>query len=87
MIRRALIVVVCLLVGAVALVRASKTERIPVRESFEYFPNVIGGWKGRSLGPFDAKIVQVLGVDEYMNRVYGALARQLVGLYVGYYQS
>jgi EpsI family protein len=87
MIRRALIVVVCLLVGAVTLARASKTERIPVRESFEYFPNMIGTWEGRSLGPFEAKIVQVLGVDEYMNRVYAAPGRQPVGLYVGYYQS
>jgi EpsI family protein len=87
MMRRALIVTVCLLVGAVALVRASKTERVPVRESFEYFPNTIGAWDGRSLGAFEAKIVAVLGVDEYMNRVYSAPGYQPVGLYVGYYQS
>src|SRR5262249_53981012 len=87
MLRRAIIVAVCLLVGAGALVRASKTERVPVRESFENCPNEIGGWEGKSLGNFDAKILSVLGVDEYMNRVYASPGRPPVGLYVGYYQS
>jgi EpsI family protein len=87
MVRRALIVAVCLLVGAGALVRASKTERVPVRESFDGFPTDIAGWEGRSLGAFDPKIVSVLGVDEYMNRMYSSPGRQPVGLYVGYYQS
>jgi EpsI family protein len=87
MIRRAIVVIVLLLVGAVALVRASKTERVPVRESFEYFPTSIAGWEGRSAGAFDPKIVAVLGVDEYMNRVYTSPGRYPVGLYVGYYQS
>jgi EpsI family protein len=87
MIRRAIVVTICLLVGAVALVRASKTERVPVRESFESFPNEFAGWEGRSLGPFDPKIIAVLGVDEYMNRVYNSPGRNPVGLYVGYYQS
>jgi EpsI family protein len=85
--RRAIIVAILLLVGAGALLRASKTERVPVRESFDNFPTYITGWEGRSLGAFDAKIVSVLGVDEYMNRVYSTPGKQPVGLYVGYYQS
>jgi EpsI family protein len=87
MLRRAVIVAVVLLVGAGALLRASKTERIPVRESFETFPTDIGPWRGQSLGEFDAKIVAVLGVDEYLNRAYESPGKTPVGLYVGYYQS
>jgi EpsI family protein len=78
---------VCLFVGAVALLRASKTEQVPIRESFDNFPTYFGGWEGRSLGEFDQKIVSVLGVDEYLNRVYSSPGRQPVALYVGYYRS
>jgi EpsI family protein len=87
MLRRAIIVTVCLLVGTVALLRASKTERVPVRESFDNFPSYIAGWEGRSMGAFDPKIVSVLGVDEYINRAYTSPGQNPVGLYVGYYQS
>ncbi len=87
MLRRAIIVTVCLLVGTVALLRASKTERVPVRESFANFPSYIAGWEGRSMGAFDPKIIAVLGVDEYINRAYTSPGHNPVGLYVGYYQS
>jgi EpsI family protein len=87
MLRRAVIVAVCLFVGAVALVRASKTERVPVRESLTAFPTEFAGWEGRSLPDFDEKILAVLGVDEYLNRLYTSPGRPAVGIYVGYYQS
>jgi EpsI family protein len=87
MLRRTLIVAICMLVGAVALVRASKTERVPVRESLGNFPVTLGAWEGRPLPDFDAKILAVLGVDEYLNRMYLAPGKPSVGLYVGYYQS
>jgi EpsI family protein len=87
MVRRTLIVAICLLVGAVALVRASKTERVPVRESLANFPIYLNAWDGRPLPDFDAKILGVLGVDEYLNRMYTTVGKPPVGLYVGYYQS
>ena len=87
MVRRTLIVAICLLVGAVALVRASKTERVPVRESLTNFPVLLAGWEGRRLPDFDEKILSVLGVDEYLNRMYTSPGRPAVGFYVGYYQS
>jgi EpsI family protein len=86
-IRRTFIVACCLLLGSVALVRASKTERVPPRESFSTFPTAIAGWEGHSLGDFDDKILAVLGVDEYINRLYTSPGRQPVDFYVGYYQS
>jgi EpsI family protein len=36
---------------------------------------------------FDQKILTVLGVDEYISRVYTAPTNVSVGLYIGYYQS
>jgi EpsI family protein len=87
MFRRALIVAICMLVGTVALVRASKTERVPVRESLANFPGSLAGWDARQLPDFDEKILAVLGVDEYLNRMYVGPGKPPVGLYIGYYQS
>jgi EpsI family protein len=87
MVRRAVIVALCLIVGAVGLVRATKTEPVPVRESLAGFPAEFAGWQGRQLPDFDPKILAVLGVDEYLNRLYDTPGRPPVGIYVGYYQS
>ena len=81
--------VVCgvLVLGAVAIGRASKSEPVLVRESFATFPMEIGEWRGESADRFDQRILAVLGVDEYINRVYAAPGSRGVGLYVGFYQS
>ena len=43
--------------------------------------------RGRVEPEFDAEILEVLGVDEYVNRTYFEPARHPSGLYVGYYES
>jgi EpsI family protein len=87
MIVRALVVSVVLVSGAVAIGRASKSEPVPPRESFATFPMDIAGWRGESADRFDQKVLAVLGVDEYLNRIYTSPANRQIGLYVGYYQS
>jgi EpsI family protein len=55
--------------------------------SFAKFPFELPEWKGQSLPPMDAKVLQILGVDDYMSRVYVRQDRAAAGLYVGYYKS
>jgi EpsI family protein len=86
MILRLGILSACFLLSAVLVAGASKTEQVPVRESLANFPLDVGEWRGRRLPDFEAGILDVLGVDEYVNRMYQS-RDGLASLYIGYYQS
>jgi EpsI family protein len=64
--------------------RASKSETVQVRASFDTFPMQIEGWKGREEPPFSDDVLAVLGVDDYLTRTYSRV-RGGVGLYIGYW--
>jgi EpsI family protein len=84
---RAVVLAGCLLVGAGAISRASLSEETPPRQSFSTFPADINEWKGQPADRFDQRVLDVLGVDEYVNRVYFAPGQRPAGLYIGFYQS
>ena len=76
-----------LVLGSVAIGRASRSEPVLPRESFATFPMAVGEWQGRPADRFDQRVLSVLGVDEYINRIYTSPQQASVGLYVGFYQS
>jgi EpsI family protein len=84
---RLAIIGVIFLLGAGVIARATTTEPTPIRQSFETFPLEIDGWVGTPGERFDQEILDVLGVDEYVNLVYVRPKEAGVGLYIGYYQS
>jgi EpsI family protein len=84
---RAVVVAVCLVIGSAAIARASKSEPTLPRQSFSTFPMQLGSWQGQSADRFDQRVLTVLGVDEYINRIYSAPGHQPVGVYIGFYQS
>lgn len=86
MITRILVLTVCFSLSAVFIAKASKTEQVPPRDSLAHFPMTTGAWTGRDGTPFEPDILRVLGVDEYLNRIYQA-NRAVAGLYIGYYES
>ncbi len=83
---RMLIVSVCLAAASVGIARVSRSEPVPPREPLTSLPLDLDGWRGRDAPAFDERILRVLAVDEYVNRVYVA-AGEGVGLYIGYYRS
>jgi len=87
MMNRAIVLLVTLLCGAGAVVRANRPEQAPPRVSFDQFPSQIGNWNGQQLPPLENRILAILGVDDYLNRVYYAPDRSVAGLYIGYYKS
>ena len=87
MIARTMIVTACLAAGAIYLDGASKTESVPLRESLASFPLQVADWHGARAPDFEKKILAVLGVDEYLNRLYFRPNQVPVALYIGYYQS
>jgi EpsI family protein len=86
-IRRLSILSIFLLLGAAVIAKASRTEQVPPREPLARFPSTIGSWKGQDTAPFSKEVLAVLGVDEYLIRVYHTDRRNAVGLYIGYYES
>ena len=86
MVKRTVFVALILAAAAAYLSHASHAEAMPVRQSLATFPARIDGWEGHPAPDFDARVMSVLGVDEYVNRTY-LRAEQTAGLYIGYYES
>lgn len=87
MIYRILIICAVFLAASAFIAHASRPEITPVREPLEGIPMRIGDWRGVSTEDFDQRVMDVLGVDDYVNRVYHNPEREAAGLYVGYYES
>jgi EpsI family protein len=77
----------CLVVAAVGLASATKSEPVPVRVPLADLPFSLDQYRGVRGTDLTPEILAVLGVEEYVNRVYRATSGVPVGLYVGYYAS
>jgi EpsI family protein len=71
--------------GYLAMTR--RAERVPIREALNACPMQLSNWHGERAPDFDERTLAILGVDEYINRVYLDTRRRPIGLYVGYYGS
>jgi EpsI family protein len=67
--------------------RLSGHEVIVARQPLANFPSQIGEWQSGGEEPLDDDVLQVLGVDEYVNRTYVDRAGLPLNLYIGYYAS
>ncbi len=65
----------------------TRAEPVPIREPLTTCPMELSDWSGRRAPDFDEATLSILGVDEYINRVYLDAQRRPIGLYVGYYGS
>ncbi len=87
MFKRVLILFACFLVAAVAVGRADRAEEPTSRTAFALFPLQIGEWSGVQQAPFTPRVLEVLGVDDYVTRAYFLPDRTGAGLYIGYWKS
>src|SRR5262245_25547914 len=88
MLGRTIILFVGLLAAAGAVARADRIEPIQARQPFDRFPLRVDHWEGVPQAPFSKDVLAVLGVDDYLTRVYFTSQRtEGAGLYIGYYQS
>lgn len=87
MIARAAIVVALLAGTALFATHVSGTEVHVERDSLATLPRVIDRWTGREASPLADDVVALLGVDDYIHRVYASDSGMPVGLYAGYYGS
>lgn len=87
---RVILVIACLLAAYVPVARADRAEEIPLRMSFALFPMQLGEWQGTQRPALSDQVLKVLGLDDYLTRVYarGAAKQPAVAdLYVGYWRS
>jgi EpsI family protein len=87
MLLRIVILSSCLLLGAAYIATASKTETVPPRSPLATFPFKVGAWSGENRPDFAPDILAVLGVDEYLTRLYASPNGRVADLYIGYYES
>jgi EpsI family protein len=81
-------IVLSALIGAAGIYGTrAQIERPVERESLATFPSDVSAWKSAGDIPLDDEVLGVLGVDDYVNRVYEHAGQPPVSLYIGYYNS
>jgi EpsI family protein len=85
---RLLIVAAMLLAGSGYVTHATHAEDpVSTKQSLATLPLELGKWRGQESPAMASNVLKVLGVDEYLNRVYLADREPFVSLYVGFYAS
>ena len=59
----------------------------PLKQPIEDFTAQIGSWQGEQNQPFDQKVLDILRVDDYLNRVYRNEQGDWISLYIGYFRD
>ena len=76
------------LVAAILLLQfRSVGEGVPMRRSFESFPQTIGSWRGQDDMVLDAETLRMLKSSDYVMRRYVDGAGNTAWLYMAYWQS
>lgn len=87
MVNRAWIVFACLVSGWAMIARAQRTEPVAIRRPFATFPARLGEWTTVEQQTLEPDVLRVLGVDDYLTRIYADQAHAGVGLYVGFWAT
>lgn len=82
---RLVLAAVLLAIMTVTLHRVSGQEIVPQRQAFTRFPTQIGDWSGVKAPDFETRILQILGVDDYVNWTVSRRGGRALGLYIGYW--
>ncbi len=84
----AILATIVLLAQAVVFYTMSHGDAIPLQHPFAQFPQQIGNWNTVQDSPIDQDTREVLGADDYLNRVYAdRQSRAAASLYVAYWQT
>jgi EpsI family protein len=84
---RVVIIVGILLASAAMVARADRHEETPLRLTFSVFPMQLGDFQGLQRPPLSERVLEVLGLDDYITRAYSKDGKNWLDLYVGYWKS
>jgi len=85
--KRFLITIILLLAAAAFNYGFSRPEAKQPRLPLKDFPEVIGDWKAMRDTLMTGEIIDVLKVDDYIMRTYVNSKKEVVGLYIGYFET
>jgi len=81
------IILLCF-VGTFCLLRnLTGTRATPILQPLNHFPKQLGQWTREGTRLSSSEVVELLGVDDYIDYTYVDPARNRVDLYVGFYES
>lgn len=86
MTRRLLAIAVLFLVTRAALTALSASDPVIPSRPLSSLPMTLGAWSGARQPDFDPETLAVLGVDDYVTRIYRR-GPDAADLYIGYYAS
>jgi hypothetical protein len=87
MLARAITLFTCFVGASFLIGHAAHTEETPIRTPLSQLPMTLESWRGVREPPFANRVLEVLGVDDYLTRGYFRSSQSGVGLYIGYYRS
>jgi EpsI family protein len=85
--RRYWTMIAVLLAGTAGMGFLSHGEATPPARPLNEFPKDIGNYRTVEEIPFDQETLKLLGVTDFLNRVYFSPSQGDVGLYVGYFRT
>jgi EpsI family protein len=77
----------CFAIATAGLGRAMEPEQVPLRRAFALMPPIAGHWTGKPAPELTRHVLTLLGVTDYVDRIYTSASAEVVSLYVGYYES
>jgi EpsI family protein len=79
------IALVILIIGGFFVFRAPHGKSMPLKQPIFTFEDQIGEWKGETPRTLDPKVMEVLRVNNYVDRIYRNAQGEWISLYVGYF--
>ncbi len=81
-----MVVIVILAIAAyISYFSVGQLKEVPLKQSFDTLPETIGRWKQADRVILDDKIINILGVDEYIEKIYVSHDNQTIDLYVSHF--
>lgn len=84
---RVLIVLILFALTWYAMQSTSEVRPIPIKQSLSTFPHTIGEYSLSNSFQSSAEVIEMLGVDDYIQYNYTRPDGRRINLYVGYYQA
>lgn len=81
------IALVILLVGAFFVFRAPHGKSEPLQQALMPFEDQIGKWRGDPPRMLDEKVLEVLRLNNYVDRIYRNAQGEWMSVYVGYFED
>ncbi|PIE57243.1 MAG: hypothetical protein CSA33_09405 [Desulfobulbus propionicus] len=80
-------VLVLLVATAFLLQQTGEVRPVAIRKSLASFPHTIGAWQLAKTFQSSSDVVELLGVDDYIQYNYISPSNEMINLYAGYYRA